>query len=259
MQNFSFSGKVALVTGAGVGIGFEIARQLAAYGAAVLINDIDETAAHSAKENILKEGGVCELIVGDSSDVDLIDRMIEKALHSFGHLDLTVANSGITTFGDFLAYSLESFQRLVAVNLQGTFFLAQRAARQMIKQQSGGSILLMSSVTGHQYHPHLTAYGMSKAAIGFLAKTLGVELAPYAIRVNAISPGATLTERTGALADQGEYQRQWEQITPLGACAEVEDIAQAALFLLSSLARHITSQTLIIDGGWTAVSPPPGL
>ena len=251
-----FKDKVAIVTGAGIGIGFEIARQLAKRQAYVLINDIDESVAKDSVERIKSEGGVCDYVVGDSGNVEFIQKMVNRAVELFGKLDLTVANSGITTFGDFLEYTPESFQKLVEVNLQGTFFLAQKAALQMISQQSGGSILLMSSVTGHQHHPNLTAYGMSKAAIGFLAKNLGVELGKYGIRVNAISPGATLTERTRDL-DEGQYQAQWEKITPLRSCATVEDIAQAALFLLSPQARHITAQTLIIDGGWTSYSPPP--
>lgn len=125
----------------------------------------------------------------------------------------------------------------------------------MIQQQSGGSILFMSSVTGHQYHPNLTAYGMSKAAIKFLAKTLGVELAAHGITVNAISPGATITERTLQLGDN--YAEVWARITPTGRAATTEDIANTALFLLSPQSRQITGQTILVDGGWTAVSPPP--
>ena len=112
----------------------------------------------------------------------------------------------------------------------------------------------MSSVTGHQHHPDLAAYGMSKAAIRMLAKTLGVELAPHKITVNAISPGATLTERT---LEDPDYIATWSTLTPTGKPATTADIAHAALFLLSPQANHITGQTLIIDGGWTATSPPP--
>ena len=124
----------------------------------------------------------------------------------------------------------------------------------MIKQNDPGRILLMSSVTGHQYHPDLAAYGMSKAAIRMLAKSLGVELAPQGITVNAISPGATATERT--LEDES-YEATWARLNPTGRPATVADIAHAALFLLSPQAGQITGQTLVVDGGWTAVSPPP--
>jgi len=221
------------------------------------LNDIDEKAVSRAVEKIKQLKGKVIGCVGDSSEMSTITRMINLAITTYGRLDYAIANAGITTFGNFLAYPVERFQQLIKVNLQGTFFLAQQAAKQMIAQGNGGRILLMSSVTGHTYHPDLTTYGMSKAAIIFLAKTLGVELAKHQITVNAISPGATLTERTINLEDGDEFQKQWERTTPNGKCATTEDIANTALFLLSDKAKHITSQTIIVDGGWTAMSPPP--
>lgn len=252
MQN-----KVAIITGAGIGIGFEIANQLAAKRVAILLNDIDEKALKQAVKKIRDKGGKVEGYLGDSSEIGHIEGMVAKAVTTFGRLDFAIANAGITTFGNFLEYPVERFQKLMKVNLQGTFFLAQQAAKQMILQGDGGRILLMSSVTGHTYHPDLTTYGMSKAAIIFLAKTLGVELAKHQITVNAISPGATLTKRTIGLEDGDEFRKQWERTTPNGKCATTEDIANTALFLLSQQAQHITSQTIIVDGGWTAMSPPP--
>jgi len=247
-----FAGKSAIVTGAGIGIGYEIARQLVMRGARVVLNDIDAEAANAAVTQI-QEYGEAVAVVGDSSDVDVIDRMVAQSV-ALGSLDHIVANAGITTFGDFLAYSPDAFEQVTSVNLRGTFFLAQRAARAMIDAGHGGSMVFTASVTGHQAHPKLAAYGMTKAAIRMLAKSLGVELAPHGIRVNAISPGATLTERT---TEDADYREAWTRLTPLGAPAVPADIADAVLFLLSEKARHITSQTLVIDGGWTSYSPPP--
>ncbi|GJM36495.1 MAG: short-chain dehydrogenase [Saprospiraceae bacterium] len=255
MTTFSFENKVAVITGAGIGIGFEIARQLALAGASVVLNDIDGELARKAANKIQAKGGKCLAIEGDSSDLVVIHTLVHKAIHEFGHLDFAIANAGITTFGNFLEYEQTSFERLVAVNLQGSFFLAQVAARQMVKQNSGGRILFMSSVTGHQVHPNLAAYGMTKAALEMLAKSLGVELAPHKITVNAIAPGATITERTLQL--DPEYQKTWEGLTPTGKVATTSDIAHAALFFLSPASGQITGQSLIVDGGWTAVSPPP--
>jgi glucose 1-dehydrogenase len=248
----NYQNKTAIVTGAGQGIGLEICRQLANHGANVLLNDMDATLAGNAVANINREN--CIAVPGDAGNTVFIQHLVNTAVSKFGGLDIAIANAGITLFGDFFSYPTESFFRVMQVNTGGTFFLAQAAANQMRKQNTGGSLLFMSSVTGHQAHKDLAAYGMSKAAIEMLAKNLVVELSPYNINVNTIAPGATLTERT--LQDTA-YQNMWEKLTPLGRVASVTDIANAALFLVSENARHITGQSLIVDGGWTSVSPPP--
>jgi len=127
-------------------------------------------------------------------------------------------------------------------------------AKRFRANHTSGSIVVMSSVTGHQAHPDLAAYGMTKAALNQLVKNLVIDLSPVNIRINAISPGATITERT---LINTEYQSDWAEITPLGKAADVNDIAAATLFFLSDQAKHITGQTLVVDGGWTSVSPAP--
>jgi glucose 1-dehydrogenase len=250
-----FKDKTAIVTGAGQGIGFEICRSLAQEGAKVILNDVDWELADKAAAQINGEWeSACIAVAGDAGNIAVIHKLVDEAVTRFRKLDLVIANAGITLFGDFLSYSPEAFFKVMQVNLGGSFFLAQAAAHQMIKQKSGGSILLMSSVTGHQAHKNLAAYGMSKAALEMLAKNLVIELSPYQITVNAIAPGATLTERT--LLDPA-YINTWSRITPLGRPAGTRDIANTALFLVSDRARHITGQTIIVDGGWTVVSPPP--
>jgi len=250
----SFANKTAIVTGAGQGIGLAICRQLAAEGATVLLNDIDAHLADEAASLINQENGRCISCPGDAGDRVFIQNMVKKAVEHTGHLDIAVANAGITLFGDFLSYPAESFYQVMNVNLGGTFFLAQAAAAQMKLQGTGGSLLFMSSVTGHQAHKDLAAYGMTKAALEMLAKNLVIELSPYRINVNTVAPGATMTERTG---HDPAYAQTWSAITPLGRPATTEDIAHAALFLVSPQAAHITGQSLVVDGGWTAISPSP--
>jgi len=250
----SFTDKVAIVTGAGQGIGLEICRRLTNAGARVILNDLDKELANEAVRKITNEKGDCVAVAGDSSDLTVIQQLVNTATSKFGALDIVVANAGITVYGDFFDYKPESFFEVMKVNLGGSFFLAQAAANQMKKQEAGGSLLFTSSVTGHQAHKNLAAYGMSKAALEMLARNLVIELSQYKINVNTIAPGATLTERT--VSDPG-FESTWSRITPMGKPASVEDIASAALFLVSDGAKHITGQTLIIDGGWTSVSPSP--
>lgn len=243
--------KVAIVTGAGCGIGLEICRELVASGAKVVLNDLDPDLAQKSAaafgENALAVGG-------DASKPEVIQELVKTAVNHYGRVDIAIANAGITLYGDFLSYPREDFFRVLEVNLGGTFFLAQAVVNQIKKQGGGGSLLFMSSVTGHQAHKNLGAYGMTKAALEMLAKNLVIEISEYGINVNAIAPGATATERT---LEDPEYEKTWSRITPMGRSGTTKDMAAAALFLVSDAARHITGQTLIIDGGWTAVSPSP--
>lgn len=254
----NFTNLTALITGAGTGIGFAIAQSLVRQGANVLLNDFDEEFAQKAAGQINQNGAGgadrCVACPGDASDVSFIQQMVDTAVRQFGSVDIAIANAGITVFGDIFTTTPDAFETIVALNLRGSFFLAQAAGRQMRDQQTGGSVLFMSSVVGHLGHPGLPVYSMTKAGLEMLAKQLVIDFSPLGITVNAIAPGATLTERT---LDDPTYIPTWSRITPMGRPATVDDIANAALFLVSPASRHITGQSLVVDGGWTSVGIPP--
>jgi 3-oxoacyl-[acyl-carrier protein] reductase len=252
-----FAGKTAIVTGAGVGIGYEIARRFAQAGANVALNDLDADLAMRAATRINSEGGVTRVVGygGDVADVGVIRGLVADVDKNTDRVDVVVANAGITNYGEFLDYTPEAFDRLMAVNLRGSYFTAQAAARAMIGKKIAGRIILMSSVTGVQAYRNLGAYGITKAGIRMMARALAVELGEYGITVNALCPGATLTERT--LADDPRYAENWAGVVPVRRPNSVMDIAEAALFLASPGAGAITGQTLVIDGGWSLQSKIP--
>lgn len=252
-----FAGKAVLVTGAGVGIGYALCQAFAKAGALVALNDVNPVLCHTAAQRINDALGMerVQAYEGDIADVEAIRTICQRFADRVGRLDIVIANAGITSYGAFLTYTPEAFDRLMGVNLRGSFFTAQSAATLMIQAHIPGRIILMSSVTGLQAHMNLGCYGITKAGIRMMAKTIALEVGKYGITVNAISPGATLTERT--LHDDANYESNWASVTPDGRVGYVEDIVAAALYLASPEARHVTGQTLVVDGGWTLQSPLP--
>jgi 3-oxoacyl-[acyl-carrier protein] reductase len=248
-------GRVAVVTGAGEGIGRDIAAHLVKAGARVVLNDVDAARAGEAAAAIRVTGGACVPVPGDAGDPAFAAELVAAAVREFGRLDVAVANAGLSLVSAFLETTPAEFDRLVGLNLRGSYFLAQAAARQMRAQGQGGSVLFMSSVCGHLAVVPMAAYGMTKAGLEMLARALVPELGPLGVRVNAVAPGATLTPRTIAL--EPGYDAWWGAKIPLGRVATTADIARVALFLLSDGAAHVTGQTLVVDGGWTSIGDVP--
>lgn len=253
------SGQVALVTGAGAGIGYAVAAALAGQGARVALNDIDPRLAEAAADQINRGAG--RALVApypcDIGDVAALRAVVARVGADMGGPHICVANAGITSFAPFLDAEPEGVDRLLAVNLRGTYFTAQAAARAMVAQRIAGRIILLASLAGIRAIHGLSAYGVTKAGIGAMARALALELGPHRITVNAVAPGATLTERTRD--ETPNYAADWAAVTPTGQVSQVDDIAAAVRFLAAPESRQISGQTLVVDGGWSLAAPlPPG-
>lgn len=252
-----FEGKAVLVTGAGSGIGYAMCRLFAQEGARVALNDMNEALAGQSARKINDEVGSERVVpfAFDVANVEALRRAVADWDARCGGLDAVCCNAGITNYGSFLDYTPEAFDRLTGVNLRGTYFTAQAAARAMIARKTAGRIILTSSVTGVQGFRNLSAYGMTKAGIVHMAKSMAMEVGEYGINVNAIIPGIVRTERT--IADDPNLDENWTEVLALGRVSEPEDVANVALFLASPEARQITGQALVVDGGWVIHSPIP--
>ncbi|MBC6999130.1 glucose 1-dehydrogenase [Cytophaga sp. FL35] len=256
MAYTGIKGKTAIVTGAGEGIGFAISKALVKQGANVVLNDLDTETSKKAAAEINNIGpGKCSPFAGDAGDVNFLDQLIDYTVSEFGSIHFVVPNAGITLFGDFLEFSPESFNKVVQLNLQGAFFLVQKAVKKMIAHKHTGKVVLISSQVGIRAYRNLTTYAMTKAALRMMAVNLAYELDTYRVNINVVAPGATLTERTQQ--EQPDYEGIWGQLNPNGRVGKPEDIANTCLFLLSEEADHINGQTIPVDGGWTTAGKYP--
>lgn len=253
MKYSGIKDKVALVTGAGEGIGYATVKVLLQAGAKVVLNDIDEKKALAAVAELKNEN--CLAFSGDAGSIDFINDLVNFTIKHFGRVDFVIPNAAITIFGSFLDFSSSDFQKTLQLNLHGAFFLVQKAAKEMIERGSGGKVVLLSSQVGIRSYKYLTPYAMTKAALQMMAINLAYELGEHRINFNVVAPGATLTERTAE--EQPDYAGMWGQLNPNGRVGRPEDIANTILFLLSDEAGHINGQTIPVDGGWTVAGKYP--
>jgi len=256
------STKVALVTGAGRGYGKAIAQALASHGVVVAVNDIVEaTAKHTASE-IAASGGRAFAVQADVAQPGEVQAMFRTILDQAGRLDILVNNAAILVWGQIPSLAFEDWQRVLAVNLNGPFLCSQEAARAMIRQGSGGRIVMIGSVVGSKITRDQNApYNVSKGALVSLTKSLALELAPHGVTVNLVSPGSTggpmaTAHFTESVANEEALERlikgdagRWRLGVPLRKLAQPEDTANAVLFFASDAANHITGTELFVDGG----------
>jgi len=251
----SFTNKVAIVTGAGVGIGQATALLLARQGARVVVADYDAAVGANTVELIRKAGGEAAFVQADVSKATDAEKMVKTALDTYGRLDILVNNAGIYTKGDTLTTAQSDWERILGVNLTGVF-LCSKYAIEAMKKTDGGVIVNVASEAGLVAIRNQVAYNVSKSGVIALTKSTAVDFAPHNIRVNCICPGTTETPLVKASvareADPAKARRALEECRPLNRLGRAEEIAAGILSLAADELGYATGAVLSVDGGYTA-------
>lgn len=249
---FSLSGKVSIVTGGGRGIGFGIAKVLAGAGSDLMLVARSESQLQDAAAAIRRESGTrVETFPADVSRKGTAAAIVQETIARFGKLDILANNAGSNIRKPFLDVTEDDYETVTGIQLKAAYFLAQAAAKEMVKNKRG-KIINLASLSSKIGLPEISIYGAAKGGIFALTKALALELAPYGINVNAVAPGYVRTSMTeAAFHDKGRYDWMLSRI-PMKRFGTPEDIGNAALFLLSQASDYITGEVVYVDGGWMA-------
>ncbi len=242
---FNLSGKVAVVTGSNTGLGQGICKAFSEAGA--LVAGVSRRPSSETQDML---GDSFYNIIADLSGLDSVDKIIKQATEKFGRIDILVNNAGLIKRCDSLEFSEEDWDSVMNVNLKAAFFLSQAAARQFVKQGSGGKIINIASMLSFQGGIRVPSYAASKSGIRGITMTLANEWARYGINVNAIAPGYMATNNTEQLRQDGERSADILARIPAGRWGTPDDLAGAAVFLASAASDYVNGFTLAVDGGW---------
>jgi len=247
-------GQVAVITGAARGIGRAVAERFAREGAKVVLADVLETEGEAAAEAIQEAGGDAVFVPCDVGEAAQVTALMDRAVAAFGRIDCAVANAAIVAKGDFLDMPEGDFDKVLRVNLRGAFLTGQAAARQMVKQGEGGTIINMSSINAVVAIPEIAPYVVAKGGLNQLTKVEALALADYGIRANAIGPGSIATEMVKQVNDDPIKWRGIMSRTPMKRLGEPDEVASVAVFLASADSSYMTGQCLYPDGGRLALN-----
>ncbi|MCB1549781.1 MAG: 3-oxoacyl-ACP reductase FabG [Hyphomicrobiaceae bacterium] len=252
----SLEDKVAIVTGAARGIGLACAQRLARDGAKIVIADIDEEGGARAAEELGSAGHEALFVSCNVSERLDVHNLMAVVLEAHDRVDVLVNNAAVLDAAPFLQLDEAEFERVLRINVKGSFLVGQAVARQMVRQlkdksgrESGGSIINMSSVNDRFALPDHVAYTVSKGGISQLTKAMALALAPHRIRVNAVGPGSIMTPMLADVATDDDVRRRILSRTPLGRMGQPEEIAAIVAFLAGEEASYITGTTIYADGG----------
>jgi 3-oxoacyl-[acyl-carrier protein] reductase len=249
VEGIELQGRVALVTGGSKGIGRETVLELARAGARVAVNFLsDVRGAQSAADEAERLGAEALIVQGDVQRVEEASGVVERCMERWGRLDVLVCNAGLWQGAAVEEMTEELWTKVLDTNLKGTWTIV-RAAVPHMKRQGSGSIVIVSSTAGQRGEPFYSNYAASKGGQIAMTKALALELAPHAIRVNAVAPGWVFTDMTAVVLGDAAARDEIEAGIPLGRVASASDIARPIVFLASDWARHITGEVLNINGG----------